>query len=292
MQIGIDGVLVGHRTDEEAKTGCTVIRLPEGTVGAGEIRGGAPASREFALLDPTRTVQRLDAVVLSGGSAYGLAAGDGVMRALEADGVGFELSDAVVPIVVGLSLYDLAVGDPDVRPDAAWGRDALVAASSDPGTGAVGAGTGATVGKWRGRDAARQGGLGIHRVEQGALVVTAIVAVNAVGDIDDGSFPARVLDDERVWPDPEHQVVDGDPNTVIGVVVTNAALDKIGCFVVAQGAHDGLARAVFPPHMRTDGDGFVAAATGAVEATVDEVRLAAVVATETAIREAVGILPG
>ncbi len=290
MQIGIDGVLVGHRTDEQAKTGCTVVRLPEGTVGSGEIRGGAPASREFALLDPARMVQRLDAIVLSGGSAYGLAAGDGVMEALEADGVGFELRDAVVPIVVGLSLYDLAVGDSAVRPDAAWGRDALAAVSDDPATGAVGAGTGATVGKWRGRDAMSPGGLGIHCVEQGDLVVTAIVAVNALGDVDDGSTTVRVLDGERVWPEPPGTEAEADPNTVIGVIVTNAAIDKAGCFLVAQGAHDGLARAVFPPHMRSDGDGFVAAATGEVEAPVDEVRLAAVVAMETAIREAVGIL--
>ena len=292
MQIGIDGVLVGHRTDEQAKTGCTVVRFPEGTVGSGEIRGGAPASREFALLDPTRMVQRLDAVVLSGGSAYGLAAGDGVMKALEEAGVGFELKDAVVPIVVGLSLYDLAVGDSTVRPDATWGRDALAAATSDPATGAVGAGTGATIGKWRGPAAISPGGLGVHRVEQGDLVVTAVVAVNALGDIDDGSTAARVLNRERVWPEPNEVDGEPDPNTVIGVVVTNATLDKAGCLVVAQGAHDGLARAVFPPHMRSDGDGFVAAATGAVEAAADEVRLAAVVATETAIREAVGILPG
>lgn len=292
MQIGIDGVLVGHRTDHQAKTGCTVVRLPDGTVGSGEIRGGAPASREFALLDPSRMVQRLDAVVLSGGSAYGLAAGDGVMKALEDEGVGFELRDAVVPIVVGLSLYDLAVGDSSVRPDAAWGRDALAAATADPATGAVGAGTGATIGKWRGRDAISPGGLGVHRVAQGDLVVTAIVAVNALGDIDDGSTAARMLDGDRVWPQLDDTGAAAAPNTVIGVVVTNAAIDKAGCLLVAQGAHDGLARAVFPPHMRSDGDGFVAAATGEVEAAVDEVRLAAVVATETAIREAVGILPG
>lgn len=290
MEIGIEGVVVGHRTDEEARTGCTVVRFPEGTVASGEIRGGAPATRDFALLDPTRMVQRLDAVVLSGGSAYGLAAGDGVMSVLEGEGIGFELRDAVVPIVVGLSLYDLAVGDPAVRPDAQWGRDAVAAATRDPATGAVGAGTGATTGKWRGPDAAAPGGLGIHRVEQGELVVTAIVAVNAVGDVDDGSTVARVQAGEVVWPDLDE--ADADPNTVIGVVVTNAALDKPGCHLIAQGAHDGLARAVFPPHMRSDGDGFVAAATGEVDAPVDEVRLAAVVAVETAIRKAVGILPG
>ena len=292
MEIGIRGVLVGHRTDAQAMTGCTVVRFPEGTVGSGEIRGGAPATRDFSLLDPTRMVQRLDAAVLSGGSAYGLAAGDGVMREQERDGVGFELRDAVVPIVVGLSLYDLAVGDATVRPDAEWGADALAAATTDPGTGRVGAGVGATVGKWRGPDAISPGGLGIHRVEQDDLVVTAIVAVNAVGDVDDGSAAARVRAGETVWPDLDDAEEPADPNTVIGVVVTNATLDKVGCHIVAQGAHDGLARAVFPPHMRSDGDGFVAAATGTVEAPLDHVRLAAVVAVETAIREAVGILPG
>ena len=288
MEIGIAGVLVGHRTDHEACTGCTVVRFPDGTVASGEIRGGAPATREFALLDPTRLVDRLDAVVLSGGSAFGLAAGDGVMQALEAAGVGFETPHGVVPIVVGMALFDLGVGDATVRPDASWGRDALAAAVPDPATGAVGAGTGATVRKWHGPDGAAPGGLGIRRVEQGDLVVTAIVAVNAVGDVDDGTTVARVADGSRVWPG------DAAPfgNTVIGVVATNAALDKVGCHIVAQGAHDGLARAIVPAHMRSDGDGFVAAATGEVEVPVDEVRLAAVVATETAIREAVGILPG
>ena len=280
MEIGIDGVLVGHRTDHDARTGCTVIRFPEGTVASGEVRGGAPATREFALLDPTRTVARLDAVVLSGGSAFGLAAADGVMRSLEVEGIVVPTPHGVVPIVVGLSLFDLGVGDATVRPTAEWGSDALDAVSSDPATGPVGAGTGATVGKWRGRAGAVEAGLGIHRVVQGALVVTAIVAVNAVGDIDDGHTAEEVGAGRGTWPADDA----GFGNTVIGVVATNARLDKVGCHIVAQGAHDGLARAVVPAHMRSDGDGFVVGATGVVDAPVDEVRLVSVVAVEAAIR--------
>ncbi|MEM8705815.1 MAG: P1 family peptidase [Actinomycetota bacterium] len=285
----VDGVTVGHWTDTEARTGCTVVRLPEGTTASGEIRGGSPATREFELLDPSRRVGRLDAVVLSGGSAFGLAAGAGVAEALEADGVGFETRYGTVPIVVGMSLYDLGVGRADVRPGPDEGRAALAACSTTPADGRVGAGAGATVGKWRGPDHAVDAGLGISTTTDGELVVSAIVAVNAVGDIDDGSDAARILTGESAWPVVEDPLGD---NTVIGVVATNARLDAIDCLVVAQGAHDGLARAVFPPHMRSDGDGFVATATGQIDAPVDQVRMLAVVAVETAIRSTVGSLSG
>ncbi|MEM9521727.1 MAG: P1 family peptidase [Actinomycetota bacterium] len=282
----VDDVTVGHWTDLSARTGCTVIRLPAGTVASGEVRGGAPASREFELLDPARTVDRLDAVVLSGGSAFGLAAASGVVDALESQGVGFETRYGVVPIVVGLSLYDLGVGDAAVRPGPEHGLAAMSVATPDPADGQVGAGAGATVGKWKGPDHARDAGLGIVTLAAGELRVSAIVAVNAVGDIDDGHMAAAVAAGERIWPTDDPLT----PNTVIGTVVTNARLDKTGCLVVAQGAHDGLARAVFPPHMRSDGDAFVAAATGVIDAPVDEVRMLAMVATETAIRGSVGSL--
>ena len=285
----VPGVTVGHWTNHDARTGCTVIRFPAGTVASGEVRGGAPASREFALLDPARTVDRIDAVVLSGGSAFGLAAADGVVAALEADGVGFETRHGVVPIVIGLSLYDLGVGDPKARPDASAGRAAFNVASADPEDGAVGAGAGATVGKWRGPEAARDAGLGIVTVAAAELMVSAVVAVNAVGDIDDGEAATAVADGEDVWPSVADPL---EPNTVIGAVATNATLDKAGCLVVAQGAHDGLARAVFPPHMRSDGDAFVAASVGSVDASVDQVRMLAVVAVETAIRRSVASLSG
>jgi L-aminopeptidase/D-esterase-like protein len=150
MATDVEGVRVGHWTDAEARTGCTVVLFPEGTVASGEVRGGAPATREFALLDPTRMVTRLDAVVLSGGSAFGLAAADGVMAHLAEAGVGFETVGGRVPIVVAMCLYDLAVGDPTVRPTAEHGRAAAAGAHGGPvETGRVGAGTGATAPWWR-----------------------------------------------------------------------------------------------------------------------------------------------
>ncbi len=230
---------------------------------------------------------------MSGGSAFGLAAGSGVADALGEAGIGFETPHGAVPIVVGMSLYDLGVGDASVRPNAEHGRLALRAATTEPAVGRVGAGTGATVGKWRGPDHAIDAGLGIATMTDGELAVSAVVAVNAVGDIDDGSDPARIRGGASAWPLADDPLgADLSTNTVIGVVVTNAVLDAGQCLVVAQGAHDGLARAVFPPHMRSDGDGFVAAATGEVEAPVDQVRMLAVVAVETAIRSTVGSLEG
>lgn len=287
MTIEIPGVEVGHWTEASARTGCTVIRLPEGTVAAGEVRGGAPATREFALLDPTRLVDRVDAVVLTGGSAFGLSAADGVVAGLEAEGRGFPTAAGAVPIVVAMALFDLGVGDATVRPGPREGRAALDTATADPVTGAVGAGTGATVGKWRGSDQARPGGLGVASLRRDDLCLTAVVAVNAAGDIDDGTTAAAIADGTfGEWPDRGEVFA----NTTIGVVVTNAAIDSSGCLVLAQGAHDGLARAVVPPHMRSDGDAFVGAATGEVEAHVDDARLMGVVAVERAVRSAVDTL--
>lgn len=284
MELGISGLSVGHWTDEDARTGCTVVVLPPDTTASGEVRGGAPASRELALLEPTRLVTSVDAVVLTGGSAFGLATADGVMASLVEQGRGFPTAHGNVPIVVALALYDLGVGDGSVRPDAEAGRSATESAGPDPRAGAVGAGAGATVGKWRGADHATRGGLGITVISRGDLVVTAIVAANAAGEIDDGAIGSAVRAGTLTgWPVPD----EFGANTTIGVVVTNAVLDKVGCRIVAEGAHDGLARAIMPPHMRTDGDAFVAAATGSVEAPLDEVRLLAVVAVEQAVRESV-----
>ena len=282
----VDGVTVGHWTDREGRTGCTVVRLPAGTKASGEIRGGAPATREFALLDPNRLVDEVHAVVLSGGSAFGLAACDGVVEQLAAEGVGFRTGAGPVPIVVGMSLYDLGVGDPAARPDARAGAQALAAANREPTWGQVGAGTGATVGTWRGQAAATDGGFGGASVRDGDLVVNVMVAVNAAGDVAPdtvASLDQRVAAGESVWPAAPAPF----GNTVVGVVVTNADLDASGCLRVAQGAHDGLARAVSPPHMASDGDGFVAAATGDCPADVDKVRYLTVVATVSAIRSGV-----
>jgi L-aminopeptidase/D-esterase-like protein len=281
----VDGVLVGHWTDPEGRTGCTVVRFPEGTIASAEVRGGAPATRELELLAPHRTVERLDAVVLSGGSAFGLAATDGVMAELEAEGVGFDTAFGVVPIVVGLSLYDLGVGDPKARPRAADGRIACRAArGGDHGLGAIGAGTGATVGKWRGREHARAGGLGAASVRDGEVVVSALLAVNATGDVDDGTATRGTVDLGALRRTEEAFRDEGLTNTTIGILVTNARLDKNGCLIMAQGGHDGMARALFPPHTSADGDALVAAATQRVDADLDLVRALAVVAVERAIR--------
>lgn len=286
----IPGVTVGHWTDTEARTGCTVVLFPPGTTASGEVRGGAPATREFELLDPTRLVTHVDAVVLSGGSAFGLSAADGVVTALEAQGRGFETKATNVPIVVAMSLYDLSVGDPSLRPGPQAGATALANCSADPAIGPVGAGTGATVGKWRQPEEAPPGGIGIFTTSKGGLKVAAVVANNASGDIDNGTIPAEIADEafddwpENFGPDAFDANTRDTGNTVIGVVVTNARLDSVECKILAQGAHDGLARAIFPPHTRSDGDGFVAAATGEILAHIDEVRTLAVVATEQAIR--------
>jgi L-aminopeptidase/D-esterase-like protein len=288
IDLGIPGLRVGHWTDDVARTGCTVLLFPDGTVASGEVRGGAPASREFALLEPSRTVARLDALVLTGGSAFGLAAADGVMDFCEEHGFGLQTLGGKVPIVVALSIYDLLEGDPLVRPSAAQGLAAARAAVEGPvAVGLVGAGTGATVGKWRGPDHRRPGGTGAAVVRRGDLVVSALMVVNATGDVDDGSAARDIAAGSfDGWPTAvANPFSDGAlGNTTIGVVLTNARLDKTGCLLVSQGGHDGLARALFPPHTRVDGDAIVAAAIGNVDVDVDVVRLLAVVAVESAVR--------
>ena len=287
----IPGVEIGHWTEPAARTGCTVIVLPPGTTASGEVRGGAPATRDFALLAPERLVEHVDAVVLTGGSAFGLAAADGVMEVLEAEGRGFDTPHGPVPIVVAMALYDLGVGDPAVRPGAAAGRHAATNRAAASETGTVGAGTGATVSKWLGADSAEPGGLGIASARRDELVVSAVVALNAAGS-----------------PPPESQQIlkevaagtferwegRADPfsNTTLCAVVTNAALTKLDCFWVSQGGHDGLARTLVPAHSRSDGDAVVVAATGGVAADADDVRLLAVAAVAKAVGSAVGTIEG
>lgn len=279
MITDVPEVRVGHWTDERAMTGCTVVLFPEGTVASGEVRGGAPATREFALLEPTRMVQRIDAVVLTGGSAFGLATAHGVMELLAEQGQGFETAGGVVPIVVGLGLFDLTVGDGRIRPGAAEGRRAAESAGTGAyEVGTVGAGTGATVAKWRGPEHRRPGGLVTRTLRgPGGLVVSALVAVNAFGE--PGASPEQVV---------EGTVDDAFGNTTIGVVVTNATIDKVTCHLVAQSAHDGLARAVAPSHTSADGDAFVVAAVGGVEADAAIVRNLAT----AAVAGAIGTLAG
>ena len=275
MITDVNGIRVGHWTDTDAKTGCTVVVMPEGTVGSGEVRGGAPASREFALLDPANLVQTIDAVVMSGGSAFGLAAADGVMTALTEQGRGHETKHGSVPIVVGMSLFDLGVGDSSVRPTAANGYSATRAAhSEEEQAGLIGAGTGATTNKWSG-EAVGKGGLGSATIRSGDLVVAALIAVNAFGVIDDGTSI------EDLGPPVRPSVSE---NTTIGVIASNAIADKSLCFLMAQSGHDGMARAIRPAHTLADGDALVAVATQAVEADPFHLRLLAQDAVALAIR--------
>lgn len=289
MTAGVAGVRVGHWTDPAGRTGCTAVLLPAGTVASGEVRGGAPGTREWALLAPERLVDRIDAVVLAGGSAFGLAACDGAMRFCEERGMGYPTAAGPVPIVVGAVLYDLWEGDTRARPGAGEGYAACVAATDGPiEQGSVGAGTGATIAKWRGDDAIRPGGLGVASAEFRDVVVTAIMAVNAYGDVlGPGEAPPVVeLEATRLVAVPFAE------NTTIGVVVTNARLDKTGCLLVAQSGQDALARVIVPAHALADGDAIVAAATGAADAPVGVVRALAARAVEDAVRAGVAHAAG
>jgi L-aminopeptidase/D-esterase-like protein len=284
----VRGVRAGHWTG--TGTGTTVLLFPSGSVGSAELRGGAPATRETALLDPLCTVARVDAVVLTGGSAFGLAAADGVMRFLAERGQGFPTGGGPVPIVPAASIFDL-VESGGARPGAAEGYEAAVAAERDEpfAVGQHGAGRGATVGKWRGPDHRVAGGIGLASARVDDVSVAAVVVVNAVGDViaADGTALAasRAPADVPAFPVPD---VFGDrDDTTLAVVVTNAVLDKFACRLLARSAHDGFARALRPAHTRFDGDLSFAVATGVVNGHLDRLCDAAAVLTAEAIRGAV-----
>lgn len=273
----VEGITVGHRTLSERPTGCTVILTGDGAVAGVDVRGGAPGTVETDLLDPVATVQQVHGVVLSGGSAFGLAARDGVVRHLDERGVGYRVGRIHVPIVVGAIIYDLSVGGrPDVRPGADCGYQAAAAASAEtPAEGNVGAGAGATVGKIRGSRRAMKGGVGTASATQtSGLAVGALVAVNSVGDVIDpatGTVVAGVrtpdgqsLADARLLLRESSGADDFESgaNTTIGVVATNAALTQAEATKLAQMAQDGLARAIYPSHTPGDGDTVFSLATG------------------------------
>ncbi|WP_313811238.1 P1 family peptidase [Glutamicibacter sp.] len=287
-RLGIDGVQVGQA--DLLGSGCTVVLLPEGTIASAEVRGGAPASRELDVLNPLMSVQQIDAAVLTGGSAFGLACADGVMQFLEELGRGVPTPSGRVPIVPTLSLFDLAEGA--ARPTAADGYWAAKAAweyedsAQRVLTGTVGAGSGAKAGRWRG-PGAYPGGLVYAERSLGELVVGALCAVNAFGDVlAVGATPSIEPAGVFAALDAASRDAGNEPprtHTTIGVLITNAKLDKVGCHILAQGGHDGLARAVHPPHTRLDGDAFIAAATGQVAADVDTVRMLGMLAVSEAI---------
>jgi L-aminopeptidase/D-esterase-like protein len=266
------GVLVGHWSDPVARTGCTVILVPDGAVGGVDVRGGAPATLNTDALRAGTVLQTVNAVLLTGGSAFGLEAAFGVMRFLEERGSGFAIGPVLVPSVVGAVIFDLLVGDRRVRPDADAGYEACRAASSRPTSGAVGAGTGASVAKAGDRAQVAPGGVGIASARAGDALVAAVMVVNSVGGIWD--------DDRHEWvapldlPDTLSAFLPG-ANTTIGAVVTDARLSKEQANRIAMVAHDGIARAVRPAHTLYDGDAMFCLATGAVAGAYDAVELVA-----------------
>jgi L-aminopeptidase/D-esterase-like protein len=288
MTFPVRGVRAGHWTG--ARTGTTVLLLPSGTVGSGEVRGGAPATRETALLDPLCTVDRVDAIVLTGGSAFGLAAADGVMTFLAERGQGYPTGGGPVPIVPAAAIFDLVESD-GARPGGAEGYEAALAAErAEPfATGAVGAGRSATTAKWRGREHRAPGGVGLASATVDDVTVAAVAVVNAVGDVvaDDGTPLAASSATPDVPPFPAHDVFGRRGNTTLVAAVTDAALNKAACLLLARSGHDGMARALRPAHTRVDGDIVFAAATGDVNGHLDRIREAVADTTAAAIRNAV-----
>ena len=299
----VRGIEVGHAQDEEALTGCTVIICRKGAVAGVDVRGGAPGTRETDLLDPVNLVEKVHAVLLAGGSAFGLDAAGGVMRYLEEQKIGFNAGSAKVPIVPSAILYDLGMGRSDVRPDSAMGYRAAVSASfAAPAEGNVGAGMGASVGKMRGMKYAMKSGVGTWSMNIDRIVIGALVAVNAVGDVVDpksGEMIAGIRSGTTLgWMKKNPPRAAVKSNTVIGVVATNAKLTKSQATKVAQMAQDGLARVIRPTHTMFDGDTIFALATGEQKADVSTVGAFAAEVMAEAILRAVkmaapaGGLPG
>ena len=300
----LNNIFIGHATNKEAGTGCTVIVCPEGATGGVDVRGGAPATRETDLLRPEETVQILNAVILSGGSAYGLAASVGVAEELERRGMGLDVGVGVVPIVSGACLFDLTCGKADVRPTAEDGVNAVRAAFNEREQplerGCVGVGTGCTVGKLAGMERAMKSGIGEAVENTGKLTVGALSAVNAAGNVVDPHtlqpIAGLLSPDKTQIQDEEQALIDqGDnlvmplehTNTTISCVVTNAKLTKPQATKVAQMAADGYAHAIRPTHTSNDGDTIFVMATGDVQAPIDLVGTMAMRAIQGAIVDAV-----
>jgi L-aminopeptidase/D-esterase-like protein len=272
----VQGIKVGHFTESRRPTGCTALLFEKGATAGVDVRGSAPGTRETDLLNPINTVQQVQAILLAGGSAFGLDAASGVVRFLEEHGLGYAVGNVVVPIVPAAILYDLEIGDAKIRPTAESGYKACQAATTERvAEGNVGAGAGAAIGKMFGMKQAMKSGLGSASVRVGdtGIVVGAIVAVNAVGDVIDPKTGKIIAGARKAdgsgFMDSMARIREGysvradATNTTIGVVATNVALDKAQATKVAQMAHDGLARTIYPVHTPSDGDTIFAVATGA-----------------------------
>ncbi len=278
----IEGVRIGHSQDEEAMTGCSVLIFDDFAPAGVDVRGGGPASRETTLLDPRAFASGINAIFLSGGSAYGLDCAGGIMKYLEEHKIGFDVGCGIVPLVCGSCIFDLAVGDGSVRPTGSMGYDACTDSENRRfDSGSIGGGCGATVGKFLGADTMMKSGLGAYAIQVGDLKVGAIVVVNALGDIFDGDTGEKVAGmlspDKKSFADTTSEFlkrVTGlnnmfTGNTTIGAIVTNGHLDKSMMNKVAAMAHNGYARTINPVHTTADGDTIYAASCGDVQTDVD-----------------------
>ncbi len=290
----IEGFKIGHAQDKENATGCTVILCEKGATAGVDVRGGGPATRETDLLNPKNMVQQIHAVTLSGGSAFGLEASSGVMDYLSERGIGFNLKDIYIPIVTGACLFDCSVQNAKAYPNKLMGYQACVNAEKNvPEQGNVGAGTGASVGKFLGFDKAMKSGLGHYALKIGDLKVGAIVAVNACGDI---FFPnsdkpiagiydgqKRIFSEQAILESYEKIVSSCQMNTTIGCIITNADLNKAQMNKVASMSHNAYARCIRPVHTSSDGDTIFTMTTNKVKADQDLVGILAIKAMEQAI---------
>ena len=297
----IEGVSIGHAQDENAKTGVSVIYFKNGAQTGCDISGGGPASRETPLTDPMTADNPLNAVVLSGGSAFGLAASDGVMKYLEEHGIGYNTGYALVPLVCQSCIFDLGYGKSNVRPDAALGYEACKNAFEccDDSMGNVGAGTGASVGKLMGMKQAQKAGLGIHAIQVGELQIAAVVAVNAFGDIfnpENGQKIAGLMDPTRsTFLDLEQMFLQFmsapkdlfNSNTTIGCIITNAKFDKAKLNKIAAMTRNAYARCINPVGTMADGDSIYACSVGEVVSDVNLVGTLSAKVMQKAILKAV-----
>lgn len=297
----IKGLRIGNAQDDEAKTGVTVLLFDEGARVGVDVSGGGPASRETRLADPLTADNPVNAIVLSGGSAYGLAAADGVMRYLEERGIGYDTGFAKVPLVCQSCIYDLGIGRADVRPDAAMGYAACMDAEGNhPACGNIGAGCGATVGKLYGMERASKTGTGIHAVQVGNLVMAAVVVVNALGDIFDPKDGHKLAglrtEDGNGFADTRQEIYRISKrtdmftgNTTIGAVITNGRFAKAEMSKIASMARNGYARCINPVGTMADGDTIYAASIGEVEADINVAgTLAAEVMAEAIVKAVKG----
>lgn len=285
----ISGFSIGQMQDETAGTGCTVIVCENGAVAGVDVRGGAPATRETDLLDPRNTVEKIHSVVLSGGSAFGLDAASGVMKYLEEKGIGFDMDTVKVPIVCGASLFDLHVGNPNVRPDQKMGYEACLNLGKTLKEGNYGAGCGCTIGKVLGPKYAMKSGIGMHALKFHDIEIGAIVAVNACGDIYDtkthqiigaANKEGHLISTETLLMNATQMPLG---NTTIGCVITNAKLTKAQANKLSTMAHDGYAHVITPTHTMADGDTIFTMASGEVDCDFNLLGVLAVKCIEEAV---------